>query len=513
MRRPLAFAALLLSLTVTSTAGAEVRLEKVGDFAQPVYVTGAPGDSDRLYVVERRGTIQVYEHGTVSQFLDLSDAVRGPGDPDAGTEEGLLSMAFAPDFETSRLLYVYFTDADGEANVVEELRAPTDDAADPASRRRVIAIAHRGSAHHNGGQLQFGPDGMLYLAPGDGGTGGAPARDMGSLLGKLLRIDPRGSAPGEYSVPGSNPFVGMSGHRGAIWAYGLRNPFRFSFDRLTGDLTIGDVGEKTTEEIDFLPNATGRGHGANLGWNVCEGSFLKGDAGRLCTLPGAVVPALDKSHIDGYKAIMNGYVVRDPSLPSLYGRFVYGDFYVDALRTAVLGPGGASDDREIGPQAQLPRIASFGEDAGGCVYASSYNGGVYRLVEDDVRIPCAAVAPATPPRPTAPVIQTSLASSPSLRRGGPFAIHAECSSACRLRTFAAVYVRGRAYWLSGRRIVVLSAGIPRRIAWRLTPPARTALHKALARGGTPYVRLGVTGRGVDGAWPQASPVLRSRVTR
>ena len=245
-----------------SAAHAAVSLRSIGPtFDGPVFVAGAPGDDQRLYVVEQRGTIETVRDGRASTFVDLQAAVQGPGDSGAGGEQGLLGLAFAPDFQASRLLYVYFTDTNGD-NRVEELRAPTDDAADPASRRLVLTIPHPGAQNHNGGTLRFGPDGLLYLAPGDGGTGGAPAHDLNDLRGKVLRIDPHGSAPGQYAIPAGNPFAGQAGKRGEIWAYGLRNPYRFAFDRTTGDLIVGDVGEGTTEEIDWLPAAGAAAGGA-----------------------------------------------------------------------------------------------------------------------------------------------------------------------------------------------------------------------------------------------------------
>jgi hypothetical protein len=384
-------------LALPAAAHAEVSLQPVGEFAQPVGIAGAPGDGERLYVVEQRGTIQVVRNGVASTFADLRATVRGPGDAEAGGEEGLLGLAFAPDFQTSRLLYVYFTDTAGD-NRVEELRAPTGDAVETDWHRLVLTIPHPEADSHNGGQLQFGPDGLLWLAPGDGGTGGAAARDLESLLGKLLRIDPRGAVPGAYTVPGDNPFVGEPGRRGEIWASGLRNPFRFSFDRATGDLIVGDVGQSTTEEIDFLPAASGRGRGADLGWNVCEGSFATGSASTPCPLAGSVLPVIDRFRSDGYRSIIAGYVVRDPSLPSLLGRFVYGDFFADPLRSAVLAPGAASDDQPIGA-LEVPMLTSFGEDAGGCLYAASIAGPVYRLVEETTRVPCAPDAPPPDPGP------------------------------------------------------------------------------------------------------------------
>jgi glucose/arabinose dehydrogenase len=256
---------------VPSPAATQPRLQGVGTFVRPVHVAAAPADHERLYVVEQRGMVQVVRNGQAQPFLDLRAVVRSPEDAGGGNEEGLLSIAFPQDFQQSRRFYVYFTDNAGN-NRVEEFVAPSGDAADPASGRPVIVLDHPVQENHNGGQLQFGPDGMLYLAPGDGGGGNDPdnnAENLGSPLGKLLRIDPRASGALAYTIPPDNPFVGRPGARGEVWSYGLRNPFRFSFDRLTGDLVIGDVGQGTTEEIDFAPASQGRGRGLDFGWDDC----------------------------------------------------------------------------------------------------------------------------------------------------------------------------------------------------------------------------------------------------
>lgn len=466
--------AIAIALAAPS-AQAEVRTEKVGDFTRPVYVTGAPGDSSRLYVVEQRGTIQVVENGMAKPFLDLSGSVRGPGDPDAGSEEGMTSMAFPPDFQTTRRFYVYYTDSTGFYNRVDELRAPTGDSADLTSRRMVIAIPHFEGSHHNGGQIQFGGD-LLYLAPGDGGTGGAPARDLNSLSGKLLRIDPRGATNGEYTVPAGNPYVGQPG-RPEIWASGLRNPFRFSFDRLTGDLTIGDVGEKTTEEINYLPVASGRGRGSDFGWNACEGWSARG-TDEPCGLTGSVLPVLERPRADGYKSVINGYVVRDPSLPSLYGRLVYGDFYVDRLRSTRLATTGATDDREVGPLAEVPRLTSFGEDAGGCVYATSFDGPVYRLVENDTRIPCATGVPFAPEDTRPPSLSARVTHTRSIARVGGVYASVRCDESCRATLSGHMTIGKRRYAL--RRVSrALRAGRPTSLHAPLVKAARRPLRQAL----------------------------------
>jgi glucose/arabinose dehydrogenase len=347
-----------------------VRLRRVGRFAAPVYVTAPPGDRRRLFVVERAGRIRVVSRGRKLSrpFLDIRRLVSTEG------ERGLLSMAFAPDYARTRRFYVYLTSPRGDIRIYAYRRSRgSRHRANSRTRRRVMSLRHRRFTNHNGGQLQFGPDGMLYLGTGDGGGSGDPFRSgqrLDTRLGKLLRIDPRPSGRRAYRVPADNPFSGRPGARPEIYAYGLRNPFRFSFDRLTGDLTIGDVGEQEVEEVDFLPR--GRS-GANFGWRCFEGR--RRFAG--CAAPGHVEPVLERFHSQGDCSITGGYVVRDPSLRSLYGRYVYGDYCTGRLRSASLRTGGADDDRPLG--LTVGELSSFGEDASGRVYATSLRGRVYRL--------------------------------------------------------------------------------------------------------------------------------------
>jgi glucose/arabinose dehydrogenase len=348
-----------------------VRLVPVGTFSSPTYVAAPPGDTHRLFVVERGGRIVVVRDGRRlgTPFLDISSEVS------TDSERGLLSMAFAPDYKSSGRFYVYFTDHTGDIHIQELRRSSNPDVAATASRRNLLTIGHREFGNHDGGQLQFGPDGRLYAGVGDGGGGGDPHNHGQSLntdLAKLLRIDPRAPGGGRAFGVRGNPFVSRRGARAEIWAYGLRNPWRFSFDRATGDLVIADVGQNSWEEIDFARRGAGRG--ANYGWNVFEGRsrFRSGSA------PGAVQPRVVHSHGDGYCAITGGYVVRDRSLGSLYGRYVYGDLCKSALRSVKLGRGGgASGDRTVG--VSVTQLVSFGEDARGRVYAVSLDGGVYRL--------------------------------------------------------------------------------------------------------------------------------------
>jgi hypothetical protein len=372
-----AIPALVLAATAggrdAHTAAPGVRLLLLGRFASPTYLTAPPGDRHRRFVVERAGRIRVLvgRRKLRAPFLDIRGRVQ------TGGESGLLSMAFAPDYARSRRFYVYYTDNSGFIRVEQYLRAAsTEDRALPSSRRLVIRQPHH-RYNHKGGQVQFGPDGMLYMGFGDGGGSGDPSRNAqnrGRLLGKLLRIDPRPG--GGYRIPRSNPFVGRRG-RDEVYAYGLRNPWRFSFDRRRGDLTLGDVGEAEVEEIDFVRNRRGGGRvprgGYNFGWSLFEGRrrFRGGRA------PGHVRPVLQHTHGQGFCSIVGGYVMRDRSLGrGLYGRYVYGDLCNSRLRVARLRSGRAVT-RALG--ARVRRLVSFGQDARGRVYAISLRGPVYRI--------------------------------------------------------------------------------------------------------------------------------------
>jgi glucose/arabinose dehydrogenase len=352
----------------TVSAAAGLRLVRVGTFDQPTYLTGAPGDRKRLFVVERPGRIMVVVRGhrRSRPFLDITRLVESGGD-----EQGLLSMAFAPNYRRSGRFYVCYTIPGNDVRVVQYRRsARNPDVANPGSARRVLTVPHEFS-NHNGGQLAFGRDGDLYVGVGDGGSEDDPqhlGQNRGVLVGKILRIRPR--ANGGYTVPKSNPFVGQRGIRPEIWAWGLRNPWRFSFDRRTGALTIGDVGQDTEEEIDFARHG---GRGANYGWSIFEGDrrFRPGSA------PGAVFPVLVKLHSDGYCAIIGGYVVRDPAVRSLDGSYVYGDLCNSGIRAVKLSPGHASGDHSTG--LSVSQMSSFGQDTAGHVYAVSLSGPVYRI--------------------------------------------------------------------------------------------------------------------------------------
>ena len=347
-----------------------LRLVKVGSFREPVYVTGAPGDAGRLFVAQRSGQVMLVRNGRIQTrpFLGIGGMVNAEGQ-----EQGLLGLAFPPDYARSGRFYVDYTLPSNDIRVVQYSRSASNpDLADPASARTLLTIAHHEYTNHNGGQLAFGPEGDLYIGVGDGGSEGDPegnGQNTNTLLGKILRISP--FTNGGYTIPGDNPFVGQTGRRGEIWAYGLRNPWRFSFDRTTGDLIIGDVGQDLEEEIDFAPAETWGG--ANYGWSVWEGDRRN----KPGTTPHAVFPVLIARHDEGYCAIVGGFAVRDRSLPSLYGRYVFGDNCRSSIESVKLVRGRATGLRATG--LNVSSTSSFGQDARGHIYVCSLRGGVYRL--------------------------------------------------------------------------------------------------------------------------------------
>lgn len=346
------------------------RFEEVGRFSQPVHVSAPLGDP-RLFVVEKGGRIQVLApDGRRTLFLDISDQVT------TGYEQGLLSMAFAPDYAATGLFYVDYTDRSGDTRVVE-YRARRDDVnrADESTRRELLFV-DQPFPNHNGGLLLFDRSGMLLIGLGDGGSGGDPgnrAQDLGELLGKLLRIDPRRPSQGRpYGIPGDNPFVSLQGARPEVWAYGLRNPWRFSFDA-SGDLYVGDVGQNRFEELDVV--AARDAPGANYGWRAFEGdipfSGERLDERRL------VRPVLTYPLSGGACSIVAGGVYRG-KVASLRGLFLFADFCIGQVRAIQVSGGRVV--AEHSPGLQAPQLASFGEDAGGEMYVASLSGAVLRIV-------------------------------------------------------------------------------------------------------------------------------------
>jgi glucose/arabinose dehydrogenase len=340
-------------------------------FVDPLDLQSVSGDDERLYVVEQRGRIRVVRNGQVlgETFLDISDRIR------TGGERGLLGLAFHPQFGTNRRFFINYTNRSGDTHIAE-LTAASADRADPATER-VLLVVPQPFANHNGGGLAFGNDGRLYIALGDGGGGGDPleaGQDLGTLLGKILRVDVDAGAP--YAVPPDNPFLSTNGAEPEIWAYGLRNPFRIGFDRSTGDLYIGDVGQGAREEIDV--GLASRGGGENYGWNITEGTLCF-DPPDGCDRAGLTMPVLEYSHGEGC-SVTGGVVYAGCRMPDLVGIYFYGDFCSGFVRSFRLVDGVATDHRDWTADLQgIGSISSFGTDPPGEVHAVDYDGEVYRL--------------------------------------------------------------------------------------------------------------------------------------
>jgi hypothetical protein len=401
VRLSVSIAALLVSIVSCGGTAAAATLEPVGTFSQPVYVTSDPLDPDLLLVGERQGRVIESGPAGTRQLLDFSPLVTC-----CESERGLGSIAPAPDFAASGRVYVAYTGtpaaggAEGDVHI-DSFRPGPEGA---TVREPILSLAHSLRPNHNGGQLQFGPDGYLYIGLGDGGGGGDPdgnGQNTEALLGKIIRIDPRPGQIPSYAIPSGNPFASGPG-RDEIWAFGLRNPWRFSFDRASGDMVIADVGQEKREEINLAPSTAGgavSGAGANYGWNCREGFIAYPGAPGGCATAGFTDPVFDYPHDDpgGGAAhgcsIIGGYVVRDRSLDDLYGRYLYADYCQGQVRSLVLpssASGRASGDRAEGLSVANP--TSFGEDSCGRVYVAASAGTVYRLE---------GAAPATCPPPTA----------------------------------------------------------------------------------------------------------------
>ncbi len=343
-------------------------------FERMVHLTNAHDGSGRVWVVLQPGEIFVLDAAAKplggGSFLDIRDRVS-----DEANEEGLLGLAFPPDFSESGHFFVYYTAAEPRRSVISRFALSGGDAdhADPSSEQVILEVPQPFS-NHNGGTIEFGPDGFLYVALGDGGSGGDPTgngQNRSTLLGSLLRIDVSSvTAEQRYRVPEDNPFVGaQGGERGEIWAYGLRNPWKFSFDPATGDLWAGDVGQRRNEEVDvILP-------GRNYGWNVMEGfeCFRTQD----CDTSGLVLPIVEYSHDEGC-SITGGYVYRGSRLPELVGAYVYGDFCSGRI-WALRYDGERVTEDVLLVDTDL-NISSFGMDEAGELYILSFDGGIYRLV-------------------------------------------------------------------------------------------------------------------------------------
>jgi glucose/arabinose dehydrogenase len=511
VRRAPLLAVVVLALIPAVARAATVTLAKVGDFASPVYVTAPPGDLARVFVVERGGTIRVVKNGAIPTFADLTDRVL------AGDERGLLSMAFAPDYATSGLFYVYYTakSPTGQVTIEEHRVDPGNpDRADPGYTRVLVTIPHDLQDNHNGGQLQSGPDGQLYAGTGDGGGSGDPAGNAQTIasggppevnganhdyrLGKILKVD---------RVNG-----------GATWfAYGLRNPWRFSFDRVTGDLVIADVGQDRYEEVDFAP-APGIGIGANYGWNEYEGLHTFPGNMPATSAPGFVFPVVEYPHSQGC-SITGGYVIRDPALPELAGTYVYGDNCSGDISGVTL-PNGTP--RALG--FKVPSVSSFGEDGCGRVYAASLSGPVYRFASSGAcAVPGAPGGPGTTTgaadrRAPALTLLRAAARQHALRKGY-VTIRVRCDELCTIRASGRVLItrrRARAAAApvlrtrTARTTLVANASATLRL--KLSKATRRTIKRALSR---PRRRatVRITVRAADRTGNARTSLRRVRIVR
>ncbi len=346
-------------------ADVELTLTEVAEADAPTALVARAG-STTVYVAEREGRVRPLTDGTLGEpVLDISDDVV------TDVEQGLLGIEFSRDGAT---LYVSYSLApDGDTRV--DAYTMAGDAVDTGSRRELLAV-EQPYANHNGGDLAVGPDGYLYVGLGDGGSGGDPegnGQNTRVLLGKILRIDPDRPADGrEYGIPADNPFADGSGGAPEVWLYGVRNPWRFSFDGETGDLWIADVGQESIEEIDLLPAADGGGKGANLGWNEMEGAhpFEGGD-----NPDGGVLPLFEFDHSDGGCAVTGGVVYRGSAIPELTGAYLFTDYCDGRLRAVRAGDGQVAEEHTF--EAEASELVSFGEDAEGEVYVLSLDGTIY----------------------------------------------------------------------------------------------------------------------------------------
>jgi glucose/arabinose dehydrogenase len=508
-------AAAALAIALALPAGAAgtggLTLVPVASFVQPVGMAVAPGDPSRLFVVEKGGRVVVRHGAAQSTFLDLTGRVKSDG-----YEQGLLGLAFAPDYAASGRFYVYYTaptSAPGAAGsgsdlAISEFRRGADaDHADPASERPVLRIPHRLEEYENGGQLRFGPDGLLWIGTGDGGGDGDPHRNAqrldpatddaaagaDALLGKILRIDPTpgDGCGGACTIPAGNPGFAQR----EVWAYGLRNPWRFSFDRLTGDLAIADVGNRDLEEVDLAP-APGLARGANFGWPFYEaGAQLAASPTVGC----CIAPVIQKSHRgDGFDALIGGVVVRDPGLPSLEGRYLYAALTTGEIRSARFARGRAVDDRDTG--LRLPNLTSFGEDGCGRVFATTIDGGLYRISEGTGA--CSAVG-------------VTVTAAARQRASGRVSVRVTCAAACTLSVRGSLLVGAGGGSLAGHTGMVkrqLPAGRPTALTFRVAAALRRAVAVAATRGHGARLRFDVTARAGAGG-PARHASASSRLVR
>jgi glucose/arabinose dehydrogenase len=520
VRRAIVLVLAVAALVPGVARAAPVTLAKVGDFSAPVYVTAPLGDTSRVFVVERGGAIRLVRDGAVSTFLDLTPSVL------SGDERGLLSIAFDLDYATNGLFYVYYTarTPTGQITIEEHRRDPGNaDRADPSYARTLVTIPHNLQDNHNGGQLQFGPDGQLYAGTGDGGSSGDPSNNAQDITQQPPYEDTPNAVNHDYRL-GKLLRVDRTNGGASVFAYGLRNPWRFSYDRNTGDLVIGDVGQDRYEEVDFAA-APGNGAGANYGWKPYEGLHTYPGNAPAGSAPGTVLPVIEYPH-DPACSITGGYVVRDPALPELAGTYVYGDNCTGEISGATL-PGGAP--RALG--FNVAGVSSFGEDGCGRVYAASLNGPVYRFASSGAcagpapfvgRLPAGVTAgtPTAGPDRRAPAFTLLRAAGRqhALRKGF-VTIRVRCDELCSVRASGRVLISRRRARAAAAPVLrtrtaraTLVAGARATLRLKLSKATRRAIQRSLARRGR-RATVRITVRAADRAGNTRSGVRRVRIVR
>ena len=370
-----------LPATVAAAPGdAHIKLVlRASGLSQPLFLTSAHDGTSRLFIVEKTGRIKILQNGRIRSTPLLSLA----GQVSKGSEQGLLGLAFHPRFETNRRLYVNFTNLSGDTVIREyKVYKSNRNLVNKSTGRTILKIGQP-YANHNGGMLEFGPDGFLYIGMGDGGSSGDPggrAQSKSSLLGKMLRIGVNSRDAGlQYHVPAGNPFVGVTG-RDEIWQLGLRNPWRWSFDRSTGDLWIGDVGQGAWEEVDrALASGSGPGKGINWGWDILEGTHCYPSSVSSCNTSGKTMPLLEFDHNNGRCSVTGGYVYRGSEIPLLRGGYVFGDYCSGEIWVVAANATAPASKTLLLNTSLL--ISSFGETNAGELYVTDLGGRLYRVVQ------------------------------------------------------------------------------------------------------------------------------------
>jgi glucose/arabinose dehydrogenase len=366
--------------TLAAPGDAHIKLVvRASGLSKPDFLSDAPDGTSRLFIVEKTGRIKILSHGRVrsTPFLNIS------GQVSTGSEQGLLGLAFHPRFGTNRKLYVNFTNRAGDTIIREyKVYKSNRNLVNPSTGRTILKI-DQPYANHNGGMLAFGPDGYLYIGMGDGGSGGDPggrAQKVSSLLGKILRIGVNSRDSGlQYHIPAGNPYVGVTG-RNEIWQRGLRNPWRFSFDRSTGDLWIGDVGQGAWEEVDRArASGTGPGKAINWGWNILEGTHCYPPSVSSCSTSGKTAPLLEFDHNNGRCAVTGGYVYRGSAIPVLRGGYVFGDYCSGEIWVTTASASAPAAKTLLLNTSLL--ISSFGETNRGELYVTDLGGRLYKIVQ------------------------------------------------------------------------------------------------------------------------------------